>query len=72
MDRIFDSGNYDSLIVLTSIKILSQHWEIDNDMVVTSQSIRQLAIDTINSKAESGTIKNYWFKLQSLCEEFKI
>lgn len=71
MDRIFDSGNYDSLIVLTSIKILSQHWEIDNDMVVTSQSSRQLAIDTINSKAESGTIKNYWFKLQSLCEEFK-
>ena len=57
MDRIFDSGNYDSLIVLTSIKILSQHWKIDNDMVVTSQSIRQLAIDTINSKAESGTIK---------------
>ena len=41
-------------------------------MVVTSQSIRQLAIDTINSKAESGTIKNYWFKLQSYVKNLKI
>ncbi|CAX42037.1 subunit of the nuclear pore complex (NPC), putaitve [Candida dubliniensis CD36] len=72
MDRIFDSGNYDSLIVLTSIQILSQHWEIDsNNTDMTTQTIRQLAIDAINSKAASDNTKSYWFKLQSLCEEFK-
>ncbi|RCK58847.1 hypothetical protein Cantr_07236 [Candida viswanathii] len=67
-NKIFNSGSYDQLIVATSLKILSQHWKFD---VQITEDIRQVAKDIIKSQSTPETAKNYWFKLQSLCDEFK-
>lgn len=67
-DKIFDSGSYDKLIVTTALRILNQHGQAS---IQFNDDIRQVAQDIIKSQTTPETAKNYWFKLQSLCDEFK-
>ncbi|EMG48302.1 Subunit of the nuclear pore complex (NPC), putative [Candida maltosa Xu316] len=66
-DKIFNSGNYDELIVSTSIKVLSQHWKTTTK---ENDDLREYVKSVIKSD-KSGNPKINWFKLQSLCDEYK-
>ncbi|CCG23859.1 Nup120 protein [Candida orthopsilosis Co 90-125] len=67
--EIFDSGRFDDLIVSTSLSILRQHYksqheDFDGDLRTSAKKLVEF-----NSTTESS--KHVWFKLYSLCEEFR-
>ena len=67
-NKIFNSGYYDRLIVMAAIEVLGQHGKTD---VLFDYGLRLAAEKVIKSQSTPETIKNNWFKLQSLCDEFK-
>ncbi|KAI5959373.1 uncharacterized protein KGF55_005350 [Candida pseudojiufengensis] len=66
--EIFDSGFFNDLIVTTSISILSQHLKVEIPKIDTN--LKTTANNLINSNSETDS-KYLWFKLYSLCKEFK-
>ena len=68
--KIFASGDFDDLIVATSLTILAQH--LKSTEVINPLELRHFAetlIQTHSSKQRESP-KHLWFKLYSLCEEF--
>ncbi|CUM63696.1 uncharacterized protein PRCAT00001280001 [Priceomyces carsonii] len=70
-DMILSSGRYDDMVVITSLNIFREHATLSPS--VRGESIRNLVIETINaiSKENLLDLRSCWFRLFSLCEEFK-
>lgn len=68
-DKILNSGYYNELIVKTSLDIFRDHIGFkDHDLNITHLSLRQSILETLN---EGGDNKLNWYKVDSLCEEYK-
>jgi len=65
---IFNSGRYNNLITNTSLNIFKSHYGIDRGMD-TNTSIRESMQEAIFKSGNDA--KLMWFKLYSLCEEYK-
>ncbi|KAI5955383.1 hypothetical protein KGF54_001944 [Candida jiufengensis] len=66
--KIFDSGFYNELIVSTSLSILVSH--LNREFGHINTNLRESATTLISSNSDSDP-KYLWFKLYSLCEEFR-
>jgi nuclear pore complex protein Nup160 len=65
---IFNSGRYNNLITTTSLNIFKSHYGIDRTMD-TNTSIRESMQEAVFKSGND--VKLMWFKLYSLCEEYK-
>lgn len=70
-NKILNSGRYDSLILLTSLNLLRESNKLEE--VRTFELLRKSIIDSISKLADVQNLesKSTWYKLFSLCEEFK-
>lgn len=72
-DKILNSGYYNDLIVKTSLNIFRNHigFNKDHDLSLTNLSLRQSILETIRCGEDGATERLNWYKLDSLCEEYK-
>lgn len=70
-NKILNSGRYDSLILLTSLNLLRASNKLEK--VKTSELLRKSVTDSISKLTDAQNLepKSSWYKLFSLCEEFK-
>jgi nuclear pore complex protein Nup160 len=66
--KVLNSGRYNNLILQTSLNILRDHYKV-NSYIHPSKSIRSCIQETIHQIAVDP--KLVWFKLDSLCEEYR-
>lgn len=70
-NKVLNSGNYDNLILSTSLNILREHIGLEHiDQILPIGEATNETIQTA-SNIKQQDAKSFWFKLYSLCEEFK-
>ncbi|CAD1811539.1 Nucleoporin Nup120/160 family protein [Candida parapsilosis] len=66
--KIFDSGEFNNLIVATSISCLRRHFESQQEHI--DGDLRTSAKELIEFHSTADSAKHNWFKLYSLCQDF--
>lgn len=69
-NKVLNSENYDDLIITSATNIFREH--IGLESIKFNSNIRELVHETVNKASkEKQELKLSWYKLDSLCEEFK-